>query len=625
MSKNNNELNKAGRSFFSMFRRLFVQDKLPKNILEEEALRTPGKTILYNLLRKKLFIVGCVGFILMLLFTYGGSLINPVDLHYNEFTHSNLPPSTNFLNYPSVMNNTNIVKISSGISFSVGLDDKGNLYMWGTEPNLLLPNVSGYIFDVPQEVRNAHIIDVEVGSKHVVALDDQGNFYGWGHLSHGKTEMPSMIAMYYEGPFATKVVQMHASGNWTALLGDDGYIELWGSLQSESSFRDLLTHNNIIAFASGDNNMALLYRNGTVGVSGLMGTEFFENIPPELTDGSVTIVDIVATNRNVLALDDQGGLHLWGSAEHRLDILPDITGTPIHISAGYKNFVVVTDDGSVIVWGSNELGQLNKPSNLEGTVKVFVDYFQFYAMDENGRVVGAWGNQGYLFGTDHLGRDIFSRLMHGGIISIQVGVIAAIIGTLIGTAVGLISGFTGKWVDHVLMRFTDVIGALPFLPIVVTLGYIMGNDASQEVRVYTISIVIGVLSWSGLARLVRAQLLLEREKDFVLAARALGIKQRNIMIRHVLPTVVNFIIVSFTLAFASGMLTEAALSFLGFGVREPTPSWGNMLTTAQESAVIQHYWWRWIIPALFVVTTAFSINLIGDALRDAMDPKASER
>jgi len=133
------------------------------------------------------------------------------------------------------------------------------------------------------------------------------------------------------------------------------------------------------------------------------------------------------------------------------------------------------------------------------------------------------------------------------------------------------------------------------------------------------------LNWMSLARLIRAQLLLEREKDFVLAARALGIKQRGIMLRHILPNVFNFVIVSVTLSYASSILMEAALSFLGFGVQEPTPSWGIMLSGSEDSFVIQFYWWRWIIPALFVVAAALSINMVGDALREAMDPRANER
>ena len=138
-------------------------------------------------------------------------------------------------------------------------------------------------------------------------------------------------------------------------------------------------------------------------------------------------------------------------------------------------------------------------------------------------------------------------------------------------------------------------------------------------------VVLGVLGWMGLARLVRAQLLVEREKDFVLAAKALGIRQNKIMWRHILPNVFNLVIVTVTLGYASSLLTEAGLSFLGFGVAAPTPSWGNMLTSAQASTVIQYYWWRWFVPGLCVVLAALSANLIGDALREAMDPRENER
>ena len=626
MSDNNKDsAKKAGSSFFSMFRRLFVHDKPERSILEEEALRTPGKTILLNLLHNKLAIIGFCGLLAILIFCFIGSWLNPLALTYTEFTHSSLRPSTNYLKYPASLNDKNIVKIVSGISYSIALDDEGDLHIWGTEPNIYLPNVTDLIMDIPEEIRNAHIVDIESGSKHVICIDDEGNFYGWGHYGHGQTSMPFEIAQYYEGPFASTIEHMAAMGVWSAVLGDDGYIELWGSMQAELSFSDVLRFSNIADFAAGDNNMVMLFRDGTVDVAGLTGTEFYEQVPANLKDRSINVVNVVATNRNVLALDDEGGLHLWGSAEYGLNVMPEIVGMPIHIESGYKNFVVVTDIGEVVVWGSNELGQLDLPKNLEGTTKVFVDYYQFYAMDDSGGIISAWGNKGYIFGTDHLGRDIFTRLMHGGKISLFVGAIAVLISTFLAILVGLPAGYFGGWVDQVLMRLADVFSALPFLPIVVTLNYIIGHDISTEGRVYLVSVLMGVLGWMSLARLIRAQLLLEREKDFVLAARSLGIKQKFIMIRHILPNVVSYVIVNITLGFATYMLMEAILSFLGFGVKEPTPSWGNMLNTAEESAVIQFYWWRWVIPALFVVVAAFSINLIGDALRDAMDPKSNER
>jgi len=200
-----------------------------------------------------------------------------------------------------------------------------------------------------------------------------------------------------------------------------------------------------------------------------------------------------------------------------------------------------------------------------------------------------------------------------------------VIATTLAVLVGLTSGYFGGWVDHTLMRVADVFDSLPFLPIVIILNYVIGFDMPAENRVYLLMCLLGIFGWTGLARLIRAQLLLEREKDFVLAARSLGIKQSGIMVRHILPNVINMVIVSVTLDYATFILQEAVFSFLGFGVPEPTPSWGNMLNTAMESVVIQHYWWRWVIPALFVVAAAFSINLVGDGLREAMDPRANER
>jgi peptide/nickel transport system permease protein len=220
---------------------------------------------------------------------------------------------------------------------------------------------------------------------------------------------------------------------------------------------------------------------------------------------------------------------------------------------------------------------------------------------------------------------MFTRVIHGGRISLSVGAIAVVISIFLAILIGLNSGFFGGWIDHALMRLADIVEALPFFPIAVTISFVVGHRMEDRHRMYLIMVVIGVLGWTGLARLIRAQLLLEREKDFVLAARALGIKQSSIMFKHILPNVFNLIIVSMTLGYAGALLTEAGLSFLGFGVIEPDPSWGNMLTSAEQSTVIQFFWWRWIIPAIFVVAAALSINLVGDALREAMDPRSQER
>ena len=627
MAKNDNTAKKVGRSFLTMFKRLFVRDRADKNILEEEALRTPGKTVLLNLVRNKLAIIGCIGFVFILLFSFVGSRLLPIARTYTELTNSSLRPSTAYLRYPKELNSKEIVKIVSGVSFSVALTSDGNLTVWGSECNRTMRNVSDRIFDVPAEVRAANIVDLEAGSRFVVCVDDRGNFYGWGHHGNGQTEMPSMVAQNFRFG-GLKIVKMAAGTQWTAVLGSDGNLYVWGSQQARSSFHvpaDAV--GRIVDFVSGDINMALILEDRTMRVIGMAGTEFAEQLPAELTDGSVRVAQAAATNRNVLVRDEEGALYLWGSVENGLNRMPEELSQEkaVSIDAGYKNFVVVDDDGEVFVWGADELGQLKLPRKLNGVTKVFGDFFQFYAVNDSGRILGAWGNKGYLWGSDQFGRDMFSRVIHGGLISLRVGAIAVFISVVIAIIIGLTSGYFGGWVDHGLMRLADIFESLPFLPIAVTLSFVIGHRLEQDQRLYLIMVIIGVLSWMGLARLIRAQLLLEREKDFVLAARALGIKQRNIMLRHILPNVFNLIIVNITLGYASSLLTEAGLSFLGFGVQEPTPSWGNMLTSAQESTVIQFFWWRWIIPAIFVVAAALSINLIGDALREAMDPRANER
>ena len=140
-------------------------------------------------------------------------------------------------------------------------------------------------------------------------------------------------------------------------------------------------------------------------------------------------------------------------------------------------------------------------------------------------------------------------------------------------------------------------------------------------RIFIIMLILGALSWTGLARMIRGQVLAEREKEFVTAARAMGVKEWKIAFKHVLPNIVSVILVSMTLDFAGCLLTESSLSYLGFGVQPPRPTWGNMLSGSNSSTVIQHYWWQWLFPALFLSLAVICINVIGDALRDVLDPK----
>lgn len=226
----------------------------------------------------------------------------------------------------------------------------------------------------------------------------------------------------------------------------------------------------------------------------------------------------------------------------------------------------------------------------------------------------------HLLGTDQQGRDVLFRLFLGGRISILVGVIAALITVFLGCVIGGVAGYYGGWIDNLLMRFCEIVFSLPFTPLILALAYTMLWTPSA-MKMYIVSILIGVLSWPGLARLVRGQILSLREQEYMQACEALGLSDFSKIFKHLLPNVLSLVIVNATLQMAGAILTEAGLSFLGMGVTPPTPSWGNLMNLAQQTQVFRELPWNWIPAGIMCVMTVVSINLIGEGLRDAFNPK----
>jgi len=225
------------------------------------------------------------------------------------------------------------------------------------------------------------------------------------------------------------------------------------------------------------------------------------------------------------------------------------------------------------------------------------------------------------FGTDSLGRDLLTRVLYGGRISLLVGFLVVTITLMIGVPVGAISGYFGGWVDDILMRVIDASLALPSLMILILLSAVLREiDAPfiQRNNVLTIAFVIGILSWMTIARLVRAIFLTLREMEYVTAARALGGSSTRIIASEILPNGFGPIIVESTLGIGWAIMEESGLSFLGFGIQPPTPSWGNLLNNALEH-LVKHPWLA-IFPGIMIFLTIISINYIGDGLRDALDP-----
>ncbi len=228
----------------------------------------------------------------------------------------------------------------------------------------------------------------------------------------------------------------------------------------------------------------------------------------------------------------------------------------------------------------------------------------------------------HLLGTDANGMDVLTRLMFGGRISLMVGFIVVILELLIGVTIGGISGFFGGTIDTLLMRFVDLFNAIPFWPIVIISGAVMDTLEVKPIqRIFTLMAVLGVLGWTGIARVVRGQILSLREQDFMIATEATGIPIARRIFRHLVPNVMPLLIVQATLALGGIIITEATLSFLGLGLKYPFASWGSIINAATNLHVMMNYWFIWVPAGILILLTVLGFNFVGDGLRDAFDPK----
>jgi len=225
------------------------------------------------------------------------------------------------------------------------------------------------------------------------------------------------------------------------------------------------------------------------------------------------------------------------------------------------------------------------------------------------------------FGTDDLGRDTLTRVLHGGRVSLAVGVLAMLLSVLVGTLIGALAGFYRGWLDSALMRFTDLFLSLPSLFVLIVLSTLLVDTpfASAYGGSLMIVLILGALSWMVVARIVRSSFMSLRERDFVEAARAGGAGTARIILLHVLPSAIGPILVQATLQVAVAIIAESGLSYLGFGIQPPTATWGNMLKDAQT--YMTRYPWLAVFPGLMIFLTVMSVNAIGDGLRDALDPR----
>jgi ABC-type dipeptide/oligopeptide/nickel transport system permease subunit len=247
---------------------------------------------------------------------------------------------------------------------------------------------------------------------------------------------------------------------------------------------------------------------------------------------------------------------------------------------------------------------------------IFANHIASYQYDQIDLInfqTGPTFNDEHFFGTDVIGRDYFTRVLYGIRTSARVALIVSLVSTFIGTMIGAMAGYFGGWLDNLLMRLTDLILVIPLLAILLTASALLG-EGSQ----YRVAVILGLLLWTTLARIVRGVFLSLREKEYVEAAKASGSGDLRIIVRHMLPNAVGPIIVNATLTVAIAILLESALSFLGFGIKPPTPALGKLIADGQNDMLIA--WWLVTFPGLVIVAVVLCINFIGDGLRDALDP-----
>lgn len=602
----------------SLLSRLFGNRNKEVDVMVEEQIQSPGKMMLDNFLHNRLGMTGLIVFILIFIFVSVGPNFVELDLGAADNTQLNVPPTTTMMSIPKEMKDK-VQAIAAGPTFGIGCDTDGNVYVWGhTKITDTLD-----IKKIPEEVKKAKIIDVAAGYDHVVALDDKNKVYVWGNTRLGQDRIPDELAGTSRIHKAGKVIQLEAGYQISGAVTEDGYAYFWGNSNMADIDVKSQFQGHIKKIAISTYNYCLLLDDGSVAYGGLKTGNPFANIPSNLSSG---VVDIAASGETMAAVDEKGKITIWGSGTHGERNVPEFESKPVEIYGGRYHYTALMDNNDVISWGDNSHGQADVPDavNNGDIATVFSGFYQNYAVTTTGEVE-TWGLKGHPLGTDDMGRDILTRIIHGGKTTMTVGAIAEVIALIIGVVLGAIAGYFGGKTDLIIMRITEVIGALPFLPFALLLSAIIGARIDVQLRMYLIMVVLGLLSWTGICRLIRAQILAEREKEFVLAAQAMGVKESSIIFKHILPNVMSILLVEATLGFATCMLTESSLSYLGFGITPPTPTWGNMLTGANNSVVIQQYWWRWVFPAAIFGVCTICINLMGDAIREAVDPKSLGR
>lgn len=606
--KNDNKKNNQKKKSFLhlLFINLFGGKK--KMDVFEEEIQSPWQTVRSTFKDDKVAMTAFITFLVIVAIVLVGPVVHPIDLSFSETSQQNVEPGLDLMKVPESLKGK-VQDIAIGPTFSVGVSTDGKLYIWGKTRISSTINVK----KIPVDMGN--ITKVAAGFDHILALNDEGKLFAWGNDRQRQISIPPELG-------SANIVDIAAGYQNSIVLTEDGHVHYFGNSMN-NDYDEFHSYQGQLkkVKATSDAVVGLTFDGQVVYLGNQQNA--YSNVPKDMGN----VIDIATTASTMAALNDQGQVFVWGNVSEKGEgRVPKTESKIVSIQGGRYHYTALTENKDVVAWGSNFYKQSTVPKEvIDANIdRVYTGFYQNYAITTEGKVL-TWGLKGYLFGSDELGRDIFTRLLNGGRMSITIGAVSVIISTIIGVIVGGVSGYFGGKIDMVLQRLSEMVASLPFLPFAMILSALIGNAMTSNERIFMIMVILGLLSWTGLQRLVRAQVLSVREQEYVVAARAVGIKERHIIFKHILPNVISVIIVSATLSFAGSMLTEATLSYLGFGVQAPQPTWGNMLYGANNSIVIQNYWWRWVFASIILSISVISVNTVGDGLRDAIDPKTQER
>ena len=604
-------------------KRCVLGDRAEVSFEDEEKIQTPMRAMVSSFVHKPLAMMGLIVFLAIFVFVIVGPHYWPLDLSDQDSSLTNLPPSNDMMAVPDALLKAGIADITAGNTYGIGIAEDGELYIWGHTK--ITDKID--MADIPQEVLDADLTYIAAGTDHCVAVGEDGQVYVWGNTRLQQDKFSSdMTKAMKKGGDAWNIIQLEASNQFSAIVTSDGNLYLWGNGNMADIKLRSKYEGKIAKVALTENEYIALLTDGTVAYTGYKDKNSpFAKIPAELK--GKTVVDIASTSKSVAAITEDGQIVVWGNATKGEADVPELSSKPVHLYGGRYHYTALLENGDVVSWGNNKYHQIDVPdavNSADNIERIFVSNYQNYALGSDGKLY-TWGLKGFTLGTDSLGRDMLTRIVNGGRVTMTVGAISVVIATILGVLFGGLAGYFGGHLDIIIMRIAEIVGGLPFIPFAMILSAVIGTRLDPTQRMYLIMVVLGVLSWVPTCRLVRAQILAQREMEYVTAAKAMGIREGTIVFRHILPNVVSLLIVSMTLDFATCMLTESTLSYLGFGIPLPTPTWGNLLNGANNSIVIQQYWWQWVFPALIFGICTICINLIGDGLRDALDPKALER